>query len=436
MRRPARSLLHVLIVVVFLSGFLALAPEADEKNTPLSAVSKRESYVFASTADGLFRAPLATKRWERLKTPPEMPLDGKFASQPGPSPLIFYVALYPKLVKKPRGDFRYGLYLSRDNGATWELVSERDDFGAVLLHPDGGLFAVTGADGINAGHHILRSPDLGKTWRDITGNAIGQLQALEPDPDHPGLVRIHAWAIRMYTITAENEKFEWKIVQEGESPRGKLTSEEFFARNSSSSNRFYMFPATLGNYFQHDFGNRTSIQALDVVPAKPRFEFARGAPVVVPIRVVFHFDADAIMAYERVIVGRKGPIQRPTPPTEKLADQPGETDFWGLRVESGGERTTKSSRERGPITLTGTLNSDGSSVTTRSRRPAAKYEVFTLSPSAPYERTLDLGRFADFSKPGEYRVQLVYSSGGNTDDDNSVWDGSFTGPVFTVVVRE
>jgi hypothetical protein len=95
MRRPARSIVSALTVVSCLSGSPAPAtePTPDEANTPLTAVSRREAYVFASTPDGLFRAPLETKRRERLKTPPEMPPDGTFAAQPGRSPLVIYVAL-------------------------------------------------------------------------------------------------------------------------------------------------------------------------------------------------------------------------------------------------------------------------------------------------------------------------------------------------------
>ena len=67
-----------------LCGSLTLAaePTPDEAHTPLTAVTKRPSYVFASIPGGLFRASRETRRWERLKTPPEMPPNGDFARQP------------------------------------------------------------------------------------------------------------------------------------------------------------------------------------------------------------------------------------------------------------------------------------------------------------------------------------------------------------------
>ncbi len=396
----------------------------DEARKTLTSISKREKYVFASTADSLFRAPLATKRWEKLKIPPHMPPDGKFAAQPGNSSVVIYVATKSQLPNQgPRPGSRYGLYLSRDDGLTWELGSERNDFGAALLHSSGALFAVTGCDGINTGDRVLRSVDMGKTWRNITHGAQAQLMSLEPDPDHPGLVRIHGWAIRGLLFTADDENYRWRVSHEWERAPGRRPSEEFFARGGSSSTTFYMYEATLSNYFRHDFGNQTSVHALEVVPLKTRFEFARGAPVVVPIRVVFLSDEEHA-------------DPKATGPIVKLADQPDSTAFWGLRVESTREQIAKYPSGRDVVTMTIETTPDGKTTTRTSQPPRIPYEVFNLSPSTPYKRYLDLGRLHDFSKPGEYRVQVLYSSGGHPDREKDEWDGSFDSPVFTVVVQK
>ncbi len=71
----------------------------------------------------------------------------------------------------------------------------------------------------------------------------------------------------------------------------------------------------------------------------------------------------------------------------------------------------------------------------RPRPPAAKYQVFNLGPASPYERKIDLDRLADLSKPGEYLVQIIYSNAGQAEEDETVWDGFVTNPVFTVVIR-
>ena len=98
---------------------------------------------------------------------------------------------------------------------------------------DGALFAVTGADEINGGDHLFRSTDLGKTWHDITNNAGGGFKALTPDPDHPGLVRIHSWALRTYTRVADDENYKWRTVPDHVRPTGRRSGDEFPIPGSS-----------------------------------------------------------------------------------------------------------------------------------------------------------------------------------------------------------
>jgi hypothetical protein len=263
-----------------------------------------------------------------------------------------------------------------------------------------------------------------------------QLVALDPDPDHPNLVRIHAWARRSYTITAEDGSYRWKSKFAWERAPGRRPSDEFFERSSSSTTEFYLYPATLANYFGYDFGNQTSVQALEVVPDGTRFEFARGAPVVVPVRVVVHHDPETIPPFWKKFdeAGRRNPL--PRPPTIKFADRPGEVDFWGVRVESAAGQAEKYPEGRNTVTTTIIAPREGDSKTTTYQPPRLTYRVVDLSPSAPYAREIDLGRLADFSRPGEYRVQIIYSSGGHPDEKKDEWDGLFTGPVFTVVIRD
>src|SRR5262249_48290680 len=156
---------------------------------------------------------------------------------------------------------------------------------------------------------------------------------LSPDPDHPGLVRIHAWAIREYTYVADDANYQWKIVRERTTGAGRRPSDEFFSRGSSSTTEFYLVPATLANYFKFDFGNGTQADALEVVPSKPRFEFGRRGPVVIPLRVVFHFDEEAALAAWRESKGEPALVKLPQPAI-KFADQPDGTEFWGLRIET------------------------------------------------------------------------------------------------------
>lgn len=421
MRRVAPALAWIMVALLPCRPVSATDLTPDEANAQLTSVAKCERYAFATNPTGLFRAPLDTKRWERLETPPEIPLNGKFASQPGRSPLILYFARPPyRRPTDPPADrnLRFGLYLSRDDGQTWQLAAARDDFGFVLLHPDGSIYAATGADAANDGRRIERSTDLGKTWRDITGKAFGGIQSIEVDPERPHLVRVHSWGIRGYTSTATDENYDWNTRMSGwGQAAGRRPSSEFFRRDSGSTNRFYMYAATLANYFGYDFGDKTSVQAFEVVPTQPRFEFARGQRVVIPVRVVFHYDPDVIRR------GPNGPTRMAKPPVERFADWHGEVSFWSCRIETADGQFVGVPESR-------------KLVKPQDHTPAPGLLVSDLTPSSPYQRDLDLSHLFNFAKLGEYRVQIVYGSYGLPETDKTIWNGSFTSPVFTVVVRD
>ncbi len=164
------------------------------------------------------------------------------------------------------------------------------------------------------------------------------------------------------------------------------------------------------------------MSALEIVP-RVALPVHGGRLVTVPFRVVYHYDPEVALYYHRKAAAAGRDVPLPKPPHAKFADQPGGIDFWHLRVESADEQVTRSPPESENVT--------------KNRRPARlRYKVVELSPSKPYERELDLDRLFDFSKPGEYRVQIVYDSDVKPDPKMGAWDGSFTSPVFTVEIRE
>ncbi len=432
--RLCASIVMSLVLSLPISQVNAAELTPIELNTKLTAVSKREAYVFASTPDGLFRAPIATKRWEHLNTPPEMPLNGKFASQPVTSPLILYFARGKSDKNAPK-PLNNGLYQSQNNGQTWERISGRGDLESVLHHPSGMLYATAGAFPNLQGNFILRSEDMGKSWRDITGNASGALSGVIPDPYHPGLVLVQGWSGRSYLWEAEDENFHWKAKPGWRTVRPKPQKHLFFERTSASSNRYHTYRATLKNYFDYDFGNFTEVHALEVVPLKNHYEFARGERIVVPVRVVFHFDGDILWRERRTAAEKGQPFPRLIAPEEKLVDQPGGIDFWGLRVERGDIQIEKRPAERRIVSASVEDTKNGKNATKLNLPDPATYKTFKLTPTSPYERNLELNRFADFSEPGDYRVQILYDSASYPDGLERVWDGRFTSPVFTIVIR-
>src|SRR5437763_1574111 len=136
---------------------------------------------------------------------------------------------------------------------------------------------------------------------------------LEPDPEHPGLVRLHGRdAIRGYIIVADDTNYRWKTFRQFDPAAPRPA---FFRRDASSTNRFYSHTATLLNYFGYDFGNSTSVHAMEVVTRKTRFEFAQGAPVVVPIQVVFYYVPDLAQDEWRKADAEEQHHPKPTPQT-------------------------------------------------------------------------------------------------------------------------
>ena len=121
---------------------------------------------------------------------------------------------------------------------------------------------------------------------------------------------------------ADDEEYRWRAVRAFEPPTpGRLPSDVFFERDGSSMTP-HSYGATLSNYFRYDFGDRTSADALDVVPREARFEFARGARLAVPIRVVFHYDHDVRLVHWRKMAAQGVDDPKPTPPAVKFADKP------------------------------------------------------------------------------------------------------------------
>jgi len=51
-----------------------------------------------------------------------------------------------------------------------------------------------------------------------------------------------------------------------------------------------------------------------------------------------------------------------------------------------------------------------------------------------YKRSLDLSAMCDFSKPGTYRVQLLYDDGWLADRNKGDWQGHFRSPVFEIKI--
>ncbi len=211
----------------------AAEPTQEEADLDLTAILRRKADVFAFNSAGLFRAELVAEKWRKLRLPEQMPIGGTFGQVPENSPIILYRVAKPNAIRgeKPNADTtknkakKFGIYESKNNGQTWELISENDNYGQVLLVPNGTLFAVredwvdkwiAGVSAVPAIDCILMSKDHGKTWNDISRSDFGcsrfNSMFIFPDPHHSDriCVSFEAGFSRSGIAYAKDERFHWK----------------------------------------------------------------------------------------------------------------------------------------------------------------------------------------------------------------------------------
>ncbi|WP_254508580.1 WD40/YVTN/BNR-like repeat-containing protein [Anatilimnocola floriformis] len=418
------------LLLVSTSSVLAEPPKVDELDVRLDEVLRRKTDVLVTSSAGIFWSNLEEKKWQKRTLPAQMPIGGKFGVVPTDSEQILYYS--PRWHKLTEGQ-RAGIYGSTDAGQTWQLLSEGGEYGPVAMLENGSLFAVTNAEQINRQPSIAVSRDLGKTWRDISGNLSGRVHGLFPDPDHPGLICVETHCIRGYVEQADDENYEWKstISWHWHPERREKVSFGRPYSTSSSNNPLYIFCATLRNYFDYDFIYGASTPAIDLSTGAERFTFRTGEVLAVPITIRFLQD----------LRNDKMPI------VEKLIDHPANLAAWGLRWEFQGERSYKSP---GIVAAMSRIRDEDSAARSkglpgfREEKQNAliaglkgdrAWKTVEFSAMAPYRRMLEIGKLGDFAKPGEYRVQLDYQSTYLADRKDGPWIGSFSSPVFTVVIE-
>jgi hypothetical protein len=421
---PSRVAVFVLCL---LHGILPAQSEGtDDWNAPLVSLHTSGSYVFASNRVGIFRAELETRQWQQLSLPSGVPLGGKFGDVPEGSEILLYIA--SRSFGSPVGENNYGLYLSPDAGATWSLISKDGRYGAAILLPNGSLFAAKSMGSfsqIRSSVHV--SKDMGRSWRDITGKT-GYVGAIFPDPDHPGQICLR---VESRVLQADDEQYHWKSMHRREWHPEHAQTTRFFSRSFSTQTSLYVLQATLNNYFHYEFANRASIPALDLKTDASRISVTQGQPVLVPITIRFLQD---LRVYHWLWEQRSPSFEdspEPTLKTVKLLDSPSSNDLWGIRIDFDGQRTAKQSRSSELVD-----NSKDRDATQQQILESATWNDITLSATTPYRRRLDLSRLHDFSRPGTYTVQLTYDNYGVAERSKGYWVGSFSSPVFEVVVGE
>jgi len=295
----------------------------------------------------------------------------------------------------------FGLYRFDPVGEKWELLSTAYDFKHVFVHKDETIYAIVGITEKQEHRtffydRILLSTDSGKHWEDIThdiGHGVG-LYGIFQDPDHKELVCLSGNAIRGLVLQADDKSYKWTLLREWEWWGKHSPMKFFFADAYSTGTTLFMHHATLSNYFDYPFGDRTEIHSFRIV-VRGRRDFKPKEPIVLPVEVVFWFESDVIAT---------------------LLDTEHGHACWGLcRILPDGTQQV--------VPIAKGVDRES---------PAVKLHRLTHRQS--YHRSLDLSAMCDFSKPGTYRVQLFYDDGWIANRDKGDWQGSFRSPTFDIKI--
>jgi hypothetical protein len=361
----------------------------------LASVLVHQDVVYASCPKGLYRASTTDRKWAQIEVPERMPLNGFFAEEASADSSIYYYAPQWTGWKMPKADTKtFGLYRSDASGEKWELLSTDHDFTHVYVHEDKTIYAiaaVTEKEETRTVYYdrILRSTDSGKHWEDISHDMprLG-LAEIFPDPDHKGLVCCRA-AEDGHVFQAGDTSYKWNLLRESD-----WNHKHFFADDCYSLTTGFTPPARLSDYFNYPFGKRTQIRPFRIALGGGR-DFKQKEPIVLPVDITFLCEGASAT----------------------LLDTDHGNALWGMRciLPDGTQNVTPIDR---PIL-----------------RNSPDLKTHFLTDRKSYQRSLDLSAMADFSKPGTYRVQLVYDSFSIADTEKGdYWVGSFRSPVFEIKI--
>ncbi|MGH8047623.1 MAG: WD40/YVTN/BNR-like repeat-containing protein [Chthoniobacterales bacterium] len=408
------------LAVIFWPPVLHAEDFQASKEKIVSAI-RRENSMLASTPTGFFRASLADKIWRELDVPPAMTPGGIFIQQDAKSPLLAYYqpyrVNYPAKLGKVTESFA-DLFVSRDDGKTWAQTSEGRRLGNIHIHTDGIFYALEepklGSEGFNgAGGAVLRSTDDGKTWTNVTSNLPESFAPTNfvRDPLHPAsLLVVGNWGLGHFGIFRAGADGRWERTDEGSlsAMAWRRHALESGWQSGSSASYQTMLEPRLSNYFSQPLQNwepddpfrfQPRVHALRLEMEKTAFTFRKGAPMIVPVKVIFESD-DQIA---------------------KLLDCKHAAEFWRVGTVSYGKEPgldlqNLDATEKNPPPHTGF---DGSPTTVK------------VDSAHPYARDINLADLHDFSKPGIYRVLLYH-----TDKWKAAWGGTLGSPVLDITITE
>ncbi len=395
----------------------------NQPDTRLDSIRLTDDYVFALTQNGLYRAAPNEQRWSYLRCPHIFGAQGSFAGHVHSTDPIILIT-------------DQGLFSTSDNGSTWRLVSNAYQFSHAFLHPDGTLYAIAAitfpcAEPIRDAKAVLdslsgaslnrtcfrnivvMSSDFGQNWHDISGNIAGgvSLYGIFQDPNHPDLIILSGNSVRNYILQATDKNYGWQMHRTLDWLKTHtFPGHDFFTKAYATQTTLYMLPATLANYFDHDFGEQVGLPGFDISTDQAAYTFTSADSKIVSATVKF----------------------LPTTDSDQLVDLMGSADLWGIRVVDGaGHHTDQSAK----LTQLRATSSDKTTLAWQYRDRPDFYKA-RIDHTQVYTKTIDLDDLFNFSTPGVYQVQITYDNTSIAESDHGEWVGYFSGSVFTVTVKD
>src|ERR1700677_3608961 len=428
MPAAAFSAAVLLSLLALREGRGADAGESWENEKP-GPVLVRGDTLITSTESSFYQGSLQAKSWRKIGAPEWMlPLKGALFQQgPDSQLLVFYRNWYSN---KPVPADYPTLTVSKDLGKTWEVTTKGRDFEQVCVGSTGLVFALepeirdpTAPYRFSPPTHVLYSEDLGMTWKDITPDLPkGQDTAVERmwlDSDHPGLVRLSA-SFGMHggwggQFQADDTKFQWKSVEE-HFDMDEMRATSFAGPRAGGMRMEYnlMVPPTLGNYFSGPYvksGGRP-IPVIQLQTEKEAYTFPKDGPKVIPVQVVRSEEHTSL----------------------EFLDLKDKTAFWGVSLLEPGRIAWHQPRVMDEIGDASDPRSKG--IPDREKKIAAyladpALQTVTLDAKHPYERTIDLSKYPEFSKPGSYKLKITHN-----DRPVLKHGGDFSGGMIEVTITE
>ncbi len=393
-------------------------------------------WVFASTPEGIYRASVREKKWVRLPSPRTFPHVVFFAAQPADLPVIYCYSPVPRNGSNdlyPTTGKTLGLYRFDVRGEKWELLSSKYEFTDVCVKDGKTVYALvdilqtdkeTGQPYLAP--RILVSEDSAGRWKDVSNwdGPFFRDTTIFPDPDHKDLVCLHGHGHGDWVLQASDKRYKWTCVRYQEWEARHPLASDFFATDCC-----LLYNAKLSNYFGFPFGGSAAVSSFQVTVGGLR-KFKRHEPIPLTVSTEFLFE-DA---------GESGWAGGDPREGVKLVDTEHGHLVWGLRrvLPDGTREIVEVAGAEPPDWAPHRALPDGMRETIpaeKAVRPGpGELKVHHLTHRQCYKRSLDVSEICDFSRPGTYRVQLIYENGWIASERKGEWPGRFRSPVFEVTI--